>query len=1136
MKITVSCKNNCDSIGKEISIKVVPGISLPISTTPEKVILPQSLVFSANGQNLKWYTSNSSIEPLLAAPIINTPGQYTFYVSQKIGICESPRLAITATLFSDLNITLQPKDFTNCNGNTTNFKIEAKGAGLITYLWQRKLPNETIFTDLNDDLPNISNSESNQLKVSSVGNNHNPDLTQYRCIIKDLYSEEISDTVTLFVNKLNGRLENQELCVTNLFQLDLNSLFKITGEPVSVHWQNRLGTGLPWDSLKNDGNIEGTESLKLLIKSLGPQHEGQYRCSVLFNSSTGTCIETTDLMTLKVGNFPQEPRQVDFEFCQDENDTDLVLYPPKDIDILWYTQPENGLAYKKQPEINTTVAGNQVLWYAYINDQGCESKKVLVPIKINPKPQLPVNTTPETVIEGETLIFKAEGDNIKWFTSRTGKTFTAENPKETKIGKHDYYVSQTSDKNCESDRLLIESKIIERFSIITQPLNVSNCDGNTSTFSVRVKGAENPSYQWQIFNTNLKIFENIAGENLRDLKVSDFGKSPYLNGSILRVLITDNLNTLISNEVKISVNSILVKPVDINVCQNTWLKAHDLFNLTQGKVKSLEIQKKSGSAYSTSFAFTDSNDSIKLDSAFINKYRLRFTFENQGTITCVRNTGDFNFSVNKEPDLPNVNHLEICQYQKLTDIKEQYLLPQVSFYKIDSTLLQNSDLGVPGNTQIYIKNKSEFGCESPFKKVSLKVNPAPDFNFSDTTLYQCNFTSTEKTILINGMKTFWTSDPLSALFTENFINVISQEEPQVFWAKIEGDNKCVGKLQKVNFKFENCFFDENKDTCIAVTQTNLNINNWNYFYDQSGKIFAAIHPQGQNLGIVSFDFSNSTEVFNSEVSGLDYYPRIFNLKTSRPYQKEIKIRFYFTEKQVEDYIQYKNANSNVSIINYEGPRPDCKVSNNSTENNYWLIGNTKWLDLDDFKYAEFSTLKTGEFALWFSSDPIGVLTGEKNSFGLPLLKIINTSPNGNYYINKSQDNINWFEWRSDIKEQIDNLPLFGDNFYELFYVFENGIRQRLNKVNIRLTEELKNCMIFENPSDKKNDINFYMYNLDKTSISISTLWGQQMVLDQLLVKNEHYQLRFIQPLTKGEYIISAKNLSGDICFSKFIVW
>ena len=166
-KYTVSCQNvTCGTtMVSDTFAVIVQNTPKPINTTPNNAILPNAITFSATGVGLKWYASASTSTVLAAAPTVSNAGTYTYWVSQTINGCESERLAITAHIYTNLAITQQPTDQYDCKGNGVNFPILVVGTGTILYKWQRKLPNESTFTDLVAG-NGISGELTNNLKIS----------------------------------------------------------------------------------------------------------------------------------------------------------------------------------------------------------------------------------------------------------------------------------------------------------------------------------------------------------------------------------------------------------------------------------------------------------------------------------------------------------------------------------------------------------------------------------------------------------------------------------------------------------------------------------------------------------------------------------------------------------------------------------------------------------------------------------------------------------------------------------------------------------------------------------------------------------------------------------------------------------
>ncbi|MCP9769222.1 hypothetical protein EGI22_15000, partial [Lacihabitans sp. LS3-19] len=1129
---TVTCKNSCDAVSESVNIKVVPGIEGPINTTPDSVYSPSALIFTANGQSLKWYESAISSIPLSQTPEVTIPGLYTFWVSQTIGICESPRIQITARLIPELAIVTQPLSLINCYGNTSNFEISALGGDLI-YQWQRKRPNETAFSNLDDANNYIDGALTEQLKIKSVGNAESPNGTLYRCIINNQIEEIISEEVSLNVNRVQGSLPNQKLCLGNDLNFNLNNTHTITGIPSVIQWQYRTGTGADWLDLADGGSISGTNSLQMSITELTKANEFQYRCSLLFNSSTGTCTETTDLMTLSVGDYPTKPNDIGFEFCQAEKSPKIELYEPSTIDVIWYPLGST-IGLTKQPTISTENAGDQLFYYSFKNQDECESEKALMQIIINPQPPKPTNTTPLSVFEEEGLEFTANGENLKWYTSRTGKTFINYSPTYQKIGSYDHYVSQTSQKGCESERLLIESEIIASFGIATQPSNQANCDKNTVTFTLKTKGAIASviSYQWQIKKDG--VFIKLAGENTKDLKIADAGVAPHLDGSIYRCIVSNGTKEIISDEVSLSVNTILADLSNIKTCENESLSAKVFENLIQGTPKTFEWQLKEGSTYNT--IFTTSS----LDETFIPKpsesgdYRLRVTFFNQGSSTCVRNSNTLKININKNPEPLKLSNLDLCQFS--TFDKVFLALPaNTILVNLDSSKIENFTFSDATLLSYLAYIKDANSCESPYSKIDLNILEAPEISILENTFVFCQFSEKTKPLKINNLNTFWFINPEDEDYTENFVE-LNADIAQKQYAAVEGKNGCFSFKTAINFSLEPCFYDTKADSCISQTGLTLDPNQWNYIYDKNGKIFAAIHPKGQNLGKVSFDLKTTQSKSIKDLNLTDFYPRYFRFTASKVFSSNVKLRFYLTNTEIENFD--KKISEEVLIVNYAGLNPDCDLGNNDLTDNYWLETSTTWQNAakEGFKFVEFSSQKTGEFGLWSANLPLGILEGDLNTNKLPQLNIIDFESKGIYSIQKSKDEENWFEWIPKIENPLfaDQKPFITENFYALIYDFGNGIKTRRNQVKISVPEDNLTCLIFENPSENRELLKLYFPNVDKTSVRLSNVAGQKVDILSILEKEDYLEIHPQTHIPAGLYTLSSLNQNGEQCSVK--VW
>ena len=1134
INLKVSCHNSCDTVSKNVSINVVPGIGAPVSNTPENVIEPNTLKFSAIGQNLKWYSSQNSTEELGTTPEITSPGTYTFWVSQKIGNCESVRIAITATIVKKLKLLSQVNNQINCSGNTSNFTVMAEGAGILSYQWFRKIPTEQEFALIPIDDSFAENSNTSTLKIKSVGNSSNPNLTEYWCVISDQNSEIISNAAILTVNSLKGSLINQKYCIGQNFSIDLNNTHEITGNPTKIQWQQRKGTGIEWEEMKDTLNISGTNGLLLKINNLNHENEQQYRCTFIFNSSSSTCIETTDLMTLTVGDIPQAPIISEFEMCQNSPSPKFELNEPNDIDVIWYTDKNSYNGTSTQPKISTSEPGRNVIFITYKSKESCESLKVPLFYTINSIPPKPINTTPTNVIEGENLVFTALGEQMKWYTSRTGKTYNTASPIYQKVGTYDLYVSQTNQFGCESERTYIESEILPSFGISTQPANQTNCDGNTVNFSLKIKGAVNPNYQWQFKNLLTGKFEDILAANESTFKISDAGKAPYLDSTIFRCQISNGQKTLISNEVLLRVNKIETVLNNISICENMSINAQ-LFNAKiVGTFETMEWQKKEGNSFNTLFTTKTRDESFSPTVSNSGEYRLRITFKNQGSSTCIRSTSNFKIDVNKNPEPINTNSFEVCQFEKIGGLIN--LLPKnINIFNQDSTEINENTFTSSGKQTYIVQTKSEKGCLSKWNTIYIKVNPSPIIEIEDSIYTYCRFSERNKTLKINNLNTKWFETYEELNGTDNTLLIDTQSfENQTFWASTEGQNGCYSQKAKVSFKIKECFFDSKIDSCIQASGVNLLPNEWNYFYDNMGRIFAAINPQNQNLGTVKIDFRSSISNQIIDLNQNAFYPRYFAFQSSKIISKPILMRFYFSESEIKNY---ENENE-VLILNYSSKNIDCETINNNKEENYWVVAKSIWQNhmTEEFRFVEFETIKNGEYAFWQSKIPNAKLSANLNNQNIPSLNIEtnNTASNGNFGILKSQDGKSFFQWLPKVESLnfLDLKPFQNQNFYTLIYDFGTGIKYLMNTISIENTGKEAKCIVFENPSENRNFFKIYFPEIDKSSVTITSALGQIIYPKNIVTKEDYYEIHPNSSLGSGLFIISAKNAEGNSCSTK----
>lgn len=184
-----------------------------------------------------------------------------------------------------LNITSQPQNQADCNGNQIKFSVTiGSGASPYTYTWYYKRTTDASFSILSTTA-NVS-SFSHTLTVANIGSATAPDGTQYYVEVTDANNCSVtSGTATLTVNEITGitpSARNISICQGGSYALTANT----TGSVASYQWT------------LNGNNIPGATSSTLNITNANSENNGFYKIRVVFNvagAAVSTCQRTSQL-------------------------------------------------------------------------------------------------------------------------------------------------------------------------------------------------------------------------------------------------------------------------------------------------------------------------------------------------------------------------------------------------------------------------------------------------------------------------------------------------------------------------------------------------------------------------------------------------------------------------------------------------------------------------------------------------------------------------------------------------------------------------------------------------------------------------------------------------------------------------
>ncbi|MBS1777458.1 MAG: gliding motility-associated C-terminal domain-containing protein [Bacteroidetes bacterium] len=126
--------NNCVSASSNTTVVVNPIPSVPIVSNMTYCQFDTAFPLTAIGQNILWYSVSTGGIGSIIAPTVNTaiPGVTTWYVSQMVNGCESPRTPLVATVKPQPSVPTVITPINYCEGEVAT-PLSATGQNLLWY-------------------------------------------------------------------------------------------------------------------------------------------------------------------------------------------------------------------------------------------------------------------------------------------------------------------------------------------------------------------------------------------------------------------------------------------------------------------------------------------------------------------------------------------------------------------------------------------------------------------------------------------------------------------------------------------------------------------------------------------------------------------------------------------------------------------------------------------------------------------------------------------------------------------------------------------------------------------------------------------------------------------------------------------
>ncbi len=182
-------------------------------------------------------------------------------------------------------------------------------------------------------------------------------------------------------------------------------------------------------------------------------------------STAAGCEGARAAITVVVNPAPAAPTTAPVSYCQNTTAVAVTATATSGNTIKWYTTATGGTALAAPPVPATATAGTVTYYASQTSALGCEGARAALVVTINPAPAAPAVVTPVAYCQNlaATILSAtaASGNSLNWYNAPTGGTASAltPTPVTTAAGNQLFYVSQTNNNGCESQRATIAVNI-----------------------------------------------------------------------------------------------------------------------------------------------------------------------------------------------------------------------------------------------------------------------------------------------------------------------------------------------------------------------------------------------------------------------------------------------------------------------------------------------------------------------------------------------------------------------------------------------------------------------------------------------------------------------------------------------------
>ncbi len=423
------------------------------------------------------------------------------------------------TIALTTSITAQPTDVTDCEGQDISFTLTAEGANLV-YEWYKNPAIPQI------DGGDISGATTNALSISNIDPT---DAGVYYCIVSGTCGSETSANPTLTVNEgltINTNPVSKTVCEGS----NTSYVVNVSGDVNGYQWEYNDGGGfVPLaDAAHPSGSgsvISGSATNTLNITGVGEADAGTYRCVI-----DGVCEDQNSVpagLTVAT-NTTIVTNPLDAVLCEGDEATFSVDATGTALTYEWY-KASQVLPLSDGGSINGSTTNTLTITGLVLADadvyscvvSGFCTDETSLGANLDVSEHIVINTQPvnKSACPGGATSFSvnATGDIISYQWYKDGVDISTLPPDPNILNDNtatlsidnltaayagDYRCEIVGD--CETVNTNTASLTINITTTSTDPVNVTDCEGETVSFSVTTTGT-GLIYEW--YKNGVQVFD-----------------------------------------------------------------------------------------------------------------------------------------------------------------------------------------------------------------------------------------------------------------------------------------------------------------------------------------------------------------------------------------------------------------------------------------------------------------------------------------------------------------------------------------------------------------------------------------------------------------------------------------------------